>query len=129
MRHTCVRHRCATSRARNKAKSAGCSVYSNLHNGAANHRGIRTDTTDEASRPVRLCKEAADACREGFVGDGIVVEVDHASGIAEVNVLGASGQAFSCAVTHGGVEATGCIASERHSTDSCVFAAVGVAKQ
>src|SRR5437867_2324158 len=78
------------------------SIHSNLTNGeAVPDLGERGDTTDKA---LGVRKHAADAYRAIFVGDGSTGEVQRASGIAEVNVIGASDRGLSCLETHGCVE-------------------------
>src|SRR5206468_9739463 len=63
---------------------------------------VRGDTTDKA---LGVRKHAADAYRGIFDrGDGSTGEVKRASGIAEVNVIGASGRGLSCLETHDCVE-------------------------
>jgi len=79
------------------------SIHSNLTNGdAVPDLGVRGDTVDKAGSGTR--KDAADAYDAGFVPRWGSCVVEGTSGIAEVNVLAASGQVLSCAEAHGRVE-------------------------
>src|SRR5436190_47046 len=105
MRHRCARRRrCGTRVVRIHTIDAKLaeSIHSNLTNGdAVPDLGVRGDTTDKA---LGVRKQAADAYRGKFVGDGSTDEVKRASGIAEVNVIEASDRGLSCVKTHGCVK-------------------------
>src|SRR5205809_2217259 len=106
MRHRCASTlRCGTRVVRVHTIDAKLakSIHSNLTNGdAVPDLGVRGDTADKAGIGSR--KGAADAYHAGFVRNCGTHVVEGTSGIAEVNVLGASDRGLSCVETHGCVE-------------------------
>src|SRR5437773_1994954 len=142
MRHRCLRRSSVKTRiarvvrvVRVKTIDAKMAVdpYSNLTNGdAVPDLAVVADTTDEAlprATETPLCKHAADACRLGFVRDGNTVEVEGASGIADVNVFGASDQVLSCCVTHRCVERATDVARQRARTHGGVVESINVIEE
>src|SRR6266567_7810506 len=130
MRHRCASTlRCATRvvRVHTIVAKLAESIHSNLTNGdAVPDLGVRGDTTDKA---LEVRKQAADAYRGIFArGDGSTDEVNRASGIAEVNVIDASGRGLSCVETHGCVESRVGIV-QCCVTDRYVESATDVARQ
>src|SRR5207248_367897 len=97
------------ARAKILAKVVGITVYSNLNNvDAVNRLEVVPDTTDVAlcgSEPVPV-REVADADRTAFVGG------EGTNKVAEVSVIEASDQIWSCPCTYG-----------------CVLTAINVVKE
>jgi hypothetical protein len=106
--------RCATMRRSRRATTPGharvgakvvvSKVQSNYNNVVANRLRVVEDTTDVAARgpgPVPV-RDVADADRTFFVGKwGYAVWLEGTNEVADVSVIEASDQVWSCLCTHG----------------------------
>jgi hypothetical protein len=95
------RSRCATTPGKEQGhtKLVGIKVQSNYNNVVANWLGVVPDTTDKARcGPEPINREVGDTDRQVFVVDGGPIVVTNE--LADVSVIEASGQVWSCPCTH-----------------------------
>jgi hypothetical protein len=114
MRHS----RCATTPGSGRviAKLVGIKVQSNYNNVAANGLEVVPDTTDEAGcGPEPISRDVGDADRKVFVVDGFPIVVTNE--LAQVSVIAASGQVWSCPCTHDCVRTTSNAIKHRQSAN------------